>query len=85
MKNHIGLEAHDGYAPHSHEVRADHAGIPFIAQQRWETQEAHHLADELGEQLAGEWISVMLDLSPDGRTVSIWDALRFALDARRNA
>lgn len=24
---HVGLQAHDGYAPHSHEVRPDHAGV----------------------------------------------------------
>lgn len=27
MKNHTGMEAHDGYVPHSHEVRADHRGV----------------------------------------------------------
>ena len=27
MKHHTGMEAHDGYAPHSHEVRPDHLGI----------------------------------------------------------
>jgi hypothetical protein len=30
MKQHAGLEAHDGYAPHSHEVRSDHEGVPGI-------------------------------------------------------
>ena len=25
---HIGMKEHDGYAPHSHEVRADHEGVP---------------------------------------------------------
>jgi hypothetical protein len=29
VKQHTGLEAHDGYAPHSHEVRADHKGVEF--------------------------------------------------------
>ena len=27
MKQHTGMEAHDGFAPHSHEVRADHLGV----------------------------------------------------------
>lgn len=27
MKQHTGMEAHDVYAPHSHEVRADHLGV----------------------------------------------------------
>jgi hypothetical protein len=27
---HIGLKAHDGYAPHSHEVRSDHLGVAGI-------------------------------------------------------
>lgn len=27
MKNHTGMEAHDGYVPHSHEVRPDHLGV----------------------------------------------------------
>lgn len=27
MKQHVEMMEHDGYAPHSHEVRADHAGV----------------------------------------------------------
>lgn len=27
MKQHTGMEAHDGFAPHSHEVRPDHLGV----------------------------------------------------------
>lgn len=27
MKQHTGMEAHDGFAPHSHEIRADHLGV----------------------------------------------------------
>lgn len=29
MKQHVKMEAHDGYAAHSHEVRADHRGVPI--------------------------------------------------------
>jgi hypothetical protein len=31
MKQHTGMETHDGYAPHSHEIRPDHDGVPGIA------------------------------------------------------
>lgn len=27
MKQHTGMDTHDGYAPHSHEIRADHQGV----------------------------------------------------------
>lgn len=27
MKQHTRMEAHDGYLPHSHEVRPDHLGV----------------------------------------------------------
>lgn len=30
MKQHTGTAAHDGYAPHSHEIRYDHRGVPRV-------------------------------------------------------
>lgn len=55
--------------------------------ERWGQQERDHLAEEIGEEAAAEWISVLSDLATtlDGGTkvVTIWDALRFAVDIRR--
>jgi hypothetical protein len=30
VKQHTGMAAHDGYAPHSHEIRRDHRGVPRV-------------------------------------------------------
>lgn len=43
MKQHTGLALHDGYAPHSHEIRPDHLGVPGFADDC-----RHHAGPPLG-------------------------------------
>lgn len=38
---HTGMAAHDGYAAHSHEVRADHLGVPRARPEDGPTVEEH--------------------------------------------
>lgn len=55
---------------------------------RWEQQERDRLAAVLGPDKADEWISVLRDLATAAHgteLITIWDAIRFALDVRRDA
>lgn len=53
------------------------------ARKRYEKQELDRLIGEVGRETAAEWLSVLLDMSHDGYSVTVWDALRLATDIRR--
>jgi hypothetical protein len=58
------------------------------ARSRWGQQERDRLARDIGPDRADEWISVLRDLATAAHgteLVTIWDAIRFALDARSDA
>ena len=65
------MHAHDGYQPHSHEVRADHMGIGRAAL----ISDRHALDQVAAILLASEWDADAIDavaatVRATGRTVS---------------